>query len=125
MEKRIFVTSVITNSMMEKVRSMDVVINVESVDEGIDGLKNVEFISALKDEALINALREKGIYAEINPIKISLLPGDTVYVIDPGIKLYNLYDSELPKYSTITITKYEIITKSEFIKKYVPDTIKK
>lgn len=124
MEKRTFVTSVITDSMLEKVRSMDVVIDVNAVDEGIDGLKGVEFISALKDEALVKALVEKGIDAEVNPIKVTLLPGDVLYVINPGVRLYNLSDGELPKYSTITMTRYEIFMKADFIKKYISETLK-
>ena len=124
MEKRTFVTSVITDSMLEKVRSMDVVIDVNAVDEGIDGLKGVEFISALKDEALVKALIEKGIDAEVNPIKVTLLPGDILYVINPGVRLYNLSDGELPKYSTITMTRYEIFMKADFIKKYISETLK-
>lgn len=124
MEKRTFVTSVITDSMLEKVRSMDVVIDVNAVDEGIDGLKDVEFISALKDEALVKALVEKGIDAEVNPIKVTLLPGDVLYVINPGVRLYNLSDGELPKYSTITMTRYEIFMKADFIKKYISETLK-
>ena len=124
MEKRTFVTSVITDSMLEKVRSMDVVIDVNTVDEGIEGLRGVEFISALKDEALVKALVEKGIDAEVNPIKVTLLPGDVLYVINPGVRLYNLSDGELPKYSTITMTRYEIFTKADFIKKYISETLK-
>lgn len=124
MEKRTFVTSVITDSMLEKVRSMDVVIDVIAVDEGIEGLRGVEFISALKDEALVKTLVEKGIDAEVNPIKVTLLPGDVLYVINPGVRLYNLSDGELPKYSTITMTRYEIFTKADFIKKYISETLK-
>lgn len=124
MEKRTFVTSVITDSMLEKVRSMDVVVDVQAVDQGIESLKNVDFISALKDEALVKALKEKGVETKVNPIRVMLLPGDVLYVINPGIKLYNLGDGELPKYSTITMTRYEVFTKADFVKKYISESFK-
>lgn len=109
MENRVFVTSVITDSMFDKVRSTGVEIRMRGVDEGIDVLKNIDFISALKDEALVRTLNNNGINAEVNPIKVSLYPGDVLYVINPGVRLYDLEQKELPKYSTITVNKYEII----------------
>ena len=117
MEKgRVFVTTVMTDNMCELLKPIKAVVTVEAVAEGVDCLKDINFISALKDEALVKALKERGIDIELNPIKVKLLPGDTVYVINPGVRLYDLGDKDQKKSTSMAVAKYCIYNQSEYIK---------
>lgn len=121
---RVILTNVLTESMMRELRSIDGVITVHAVSDGLNSLRDKKVLSALKDEALVKALNEKGIDVKVNPIKVTLLPGDTLFVINPGVKLYELKDEEIPEYSTITLTQYDIYSKKEYEKKMLEEEYK-
>lgn len=113
---RVFLTSVISATMFSEIRAMDTVIYVSTVKEGPEILKDLKFTSVLKEGPIVECLKKRfGIIVEPNPIRITLLPGDVVYVINPGGKTVNL--DELPEYSSVTLTKYEVFDRVDFIKR--------
>ena len=114
---RQIITNVLTESMMRELRSIGGVIVVHAVGEGVEELRGRKLLSALKDEALVKALNERGIDVSVNPIKVTLLPGDTLFVINPGVKMHELpRDAEIPEYSTITLTQYDIFTQKDYMR---------
>lgn len=107
--KRRFLSTVLTASMTETAKGCDLKIDKET--HTIDILKGKNFISALTNEALANYLQSQGIQdAKVSPkTRISLQPGDELFIINPNIKLHELSPGEaLPEHVTVTVTRYEV-----------------
>ena len=120
MEKRNFVTSVLADNMLAKARVKDgCVLEMSTVKP--EDLRDIELISALRSKAISGTLYEKyGVDVRVNPVKIQVLPGDTIYVLNVvGVANVNSYETEdiLPEQATIEVAKYEVFSKKEFIKK--------
>ena len=123
--KRIFLTTVISSSMLSELFRSDTCLQFVPVKEGIDILKNMDFISALKDEAIVNFLNKKGINkAVLNPEEyIELFPGDTLYVINPKTSREARRDKELPDHTVMTITKCVAWKTSNLAKQHVIEAL--
>ena len=123
--KRIFLTTVISSSMLQELFKGDFSLQFVPVNEGIEILKDIDFISALKDEAVVNFLNKKGIdKAVLNPEEyIELFPGDTLYVINPKTSREARRGKELPDHTIMTITKCVAWKTSELTKQHVIEAL--
>lgn len=120
MEKRNFVTSVLADNMLAKARMKNgCVLEMSTVRP--EDLRGIELISAIRSKAISGTMYEKyGVEVRVNPVKIQLLPGDTVYVLNVvGVANVNSYENEeiLPEQATIEVAKYGVFSKKEFIKR--------
>lgn len=104
---RKFLTNAIADSMFDKIKNGKTYITAELVP--LEDLKDPDIISGLKEPIIVNSLREKGIYVELNEFKITLIQGDILYVINPGIKLSLVKGDVIPPTATMTVTKYTVM----------------
>lgn len=102
MEGRKYISTNFSPSMIERCSGVDFDRSLVLSD-----LKGIDFISSLTNRPLSNFLQEKGISATCGDkkVKIILLPGDELYLINPNLKLHEMEGEELPSATTITITK--------------------
>lgn len=118
---RTFVTTVFTSSMTERIKSMDCLLDIYDLSEqGVLALIGVDFISALKDQQVVDLLQKSGVEnAKVNPIKVILMPGDTLYVVNPDVSREDRKNNNIPEHITITVTKYKVKKKEAFVKEYL------
>lgn len=118
MEKRVFIASRFTENMLsKKAKSLGCVISTSQ--SSFDELRNEpNLISALKNQSLVNTLCKKyGVKVQFSPIKFQLIPGDVLFTVAPSELIYELarLDEELPDHVTLTVSKYEVLKKEDFI----------
>lgn len=104
---RKFVSNAFADSMFDKVK--DGKTHMIPVLVPLSELKDPEIISVVRDPIIVNSLRERGIYVDLNESKITLIPGDVIYVINPGIKLNMVKGDVIPPTATMTVTKWRVV----------------
>ncbi len=109
MEKRIFISAAIADSMTDCIAQLGLDFNIKFVSP--DELKGLKFYSLIKNKALVGTLNDMGIDVEVcsSENRITLTKDDILYVVNPNrdiLKLSN--EDKLPGDTTITVKKYTV-----------------